>query len=109
MFVIKSYFLDIVERGFKPLASDRIGSSLSSGGDSELCLAFKIANYNIYYDERLQFMHFIEKNRLNESYLLRLKKSMSSSRFITRFYLDYLNGYEAKITRFFWLKTSYTA
>jgi glycosyltransferase involved in cell wall biosynthesis len=104
MFVRKKCWQDICARGFIPISSDRQGGSLSSGGDSEMCLAFQIAGYYVWYDERLLFQHFIEPKRLTLDYLNRLKKGMSTSRFITRFYLDYFNGYIPKITRFFWLK-----
>ena len=104
MFMVKDYFNKIVSVGFKPISSDRIGNQLSSGGDSELCLAFQLAGYIIYYDDNLKFKHYIEKKRLTNDYLIRLKKGMSESRFVTRFYLDYLNGVYPKISRSFWIK-----
>jgi hypothetical protein len=104
MFMVKSSFEKITAAGFKSISSDRRGNQLSSGGDSELCLAFQLAGYQIYYDDELKFKHFIEEKRLTLDYLKRLKKGMSESRFVTRFYLDYLNGYRPKITRLFWIK-----
>lgn len=104
MFVIKDYFIDLSNRGYVPFSSDRVGESLSSGGDSEMCLAFQIAGYKIWYDENLHFKHFIEPKRLSLEYLNKLKKGMISSSFISRFYRDFLFGYEPKITKIFWLK-----
>ena len=104
MFMVKSYFEKISSAGFKPISSDRKGNQLSSGGDSELCLAFQLAGYQIWYDDQLQFKHFIEERRLTLDYLKRLKKGMSESRFVTRFYLDYLDGSRPTVNRLFWVK-----
>ena len=104
MFMVKSYFVRIKTTGFKPISSDRKGNNLSSGGDSELCLAFQLAGYNVYYDDQLRFKHFIEEKRLTVDYLKRLKNGMAESRFVTRFYLDYLNGHTTTVGSLFWFK-----
>jgi glycosyltransferase involved in cell wall biosynthesis len=104
MFVRKQYYNKIIENGFEFFSSDRVGNNLSSGGDSEMCLALTIAGYKIWYDENLLFHHYIDENRLDLEYLNKLKRGISGSRFITRFYLDFINGYEPKVTRWFWLK-----
>jgi hypothetical protein len=109
MFMVKSAFEKITAAGFNPISSDRKGNQLSSGGDSELCLAFQLAGHQIYYDDLLIFKHFIEEKRLTPDYLQRLKKGMAESRFVTRFYLDFLNGYRPKITKLFWLKELFYA
>jgi len=45
---------------------------LSSGGDSELCLVILFLGYELYYDERLRFTHFIPKERLSWSYCVKM-------------------------------------
>jgi len=103
MFMRKQFFLYIASKGFGFFNLGRTGTKLSSGEDSELCLAFKIAGYTIWYDKTLTFFHFIESKRLTSPYLKKMQKGISTS-FINRFYLDYFNGYVPKITRYFWLK-----
>lgn len=57
--------------GFKSLLTDRRGAELSSGGDYELCYALAILGYDIWYDERLRFTHFITGERLTWEYFVR--------------------------------------
>jgi glycosyltransferase involved in cell wall biosynthesis len=64
----KSAYERIREAGFKFLLTDRLGSQLSSGGDFELCHGLAMAGYQIRYDERLVFTHFITSNRVTWSY-----------------------------------------
>lgn len=59
--------------------TDRKADSLSSGGDTEICLLMREAGYQIYFDETLLFQHFINKERLNWSYYLRLRKSFGKA------------------------------
>lgn len=67
----QSALQDLRSRGFKQLLSDREGGVLTSGGDYELCYALSIIGYDIWYDERLQFKHFITRNRLTWEYVKR--------------------------------------
>ena len=63
--------------GFTSLLSDRKGMELSSGGDHELCYALAIAGYDIWYDPRLRFDHYITKERLTWSYFMRYARESS--------------------------------
>ncbi len=65
--------------GFESLLTDRKGQNLSSGGDVELCYAIQLLGYELHYDERLRFFHFIEKHRLEWEYYVKLKKGISAS------------------------------
>ncbi|WP_460957940.1 glycosyltransferase [Spirosoma litoris] len=65
----KSVFTKLLTSGFRFQVSDRSGSSLECGGDSELCRWFLIAGYQLWYDERLKFKHFIPANRLEKKYV----------------------------------------
>lgn len=58
------------EHGFASSLTDRLGYQLSSGGDHELCYALALAGYDAWYDDRLQFRHFITANRLTPAYYL---------------------------------------
>jgi glycosyltransferase involved in cell wall biosynthesis len=67
----KSAFNAITEAGFKPMLTDRIAKNLSAGGDYELCYAIALAGYDIWYDERLKFKHFMPKERVTPEYYKR--------------------------------------
>jgi len=94
----------IISKGFTFFTLGRTGKSLSSGEDSEMCLAFQIAGFDIWYDDSLRFKHYIEPKRLTENYFKKLQKGMSSSGYVTQFYRRYLFGYKPHVTKYFWLK-----
>jgi glycosyltransferase involved in cell wall biosynthesis len=104
MFVRKSLFLDITNKGFKFFNMSRAGKNLSAGEDTEMCLAFHIAGYKIWYDYNLEFLHFIYAYKLNLEYLDKIKMGIACSRFVTRFYLDYVYGHIPKVGKYFWIK-----
>jgi len=58
--------------GFESLLSDRTGKSLISGGDVEMCFAFRLAGFRLLYDSRISFQHFLPQVRVNWNYLKRL-------------------------------------
>lgn len=70
----RSAFLRLFKAGYKPFLTDRNANSLSSGGDSELCYAIALANFDIWYDDRLRFKHFMPKARITWSYYTRFFK-----------------------------------
>jgi len=82
----KSVYDRIRNNGFNPVLSDRIGPNLSSGGDSELCLAFILGGYRLWYSDRLQLLHYIPANRLSWDYAVRLFKGFGKSEFIFEIY-----------------------
>jgi len=67
----KSAYDELMTIGFTSMLTDRRGMELSSGGDYELCYALSILGYDIWYDDRLRFAHFITMERLNWQYFLR--------------------------------------
>ena len=105
MFVQRSCFNILIENGFKFNAIGRTKSSLTSGEDSEMCLAMKIAGFQIWYDSRLTFKHYISPERLTLKYLKKLKRGISSSGFVSRFYRFFLlDAYTPKVGKHFWFK-----
>ncbi len=58
--------------GFKSIITDRTGSNLMSGGDTELCYAYRMAGYKLIYKEELTFEHHLPKPRTNWVYLRKL-------------------------------------
>jgi glycosyltransferase involved in cell wall biosynthesis len=73
----KSIYLNLLEAGFHHGLIGRKGDKLSAGEDSEICKWFLLAGYDLYYDERLFFYHFIPQNRLTKSYLERMREGFS--------------------------------
>jgi len=66
--VRKSVLLKAAKFDFESYLRDREGEDLSSGGDSELCNWALLLGYQLWYDQRLKFKHFIPKGRLSVKY-----------------------------------------
>ncbi|MCK4747269.1 MAG: glycosyltransferase family 2 protein, partial [Bacteroidales bacterium] len=77
--------------GFEFLQSDRKGSALSSGGDIELCLAFLLAGFDLYYDDDLRFYHYMPAGRLTWEYLLKLYGAFGRADPIESMYVAFVN------------------
>jgi len=90
MVLRKSHNLELKSLGFKQLLKDRVGVSLSSGGDTEYCFALRLIGYKMWYDERLYFEHYMTNGRLSLGYVSRIRKAMTYSNFILWPYLDLL-------------------
>jgi glycosyltransferase involved in cell wall biosynthesis len=86
--VRKSAVIKLKEAGFKTLLTDRKGKDLSSGGDYELCFALAILGFDIWYDDRLHFTHFITRERLTWDYFIRYAKESATC-------FDILSSYSA--------------
>lgn len=102
MVIRKSVYLQLIKRGFKSKLVGRKGSKLSSGEDTELCYVYKLEGYKIWYDENLNFHHYLPSSRLTNEYLIRLNKALSFCSGSLFVYKYVLNGKE--ITRDIWYK-----
>lgn len=71
MVLRKSVFLLLQKANYKIVLSDRIGKSLASGGDYELCYAMRMVGYCIRYNEQMTFKHLIPDFRFTLEYLKR--------------------------------------
>ena len=67
--VRKSVLFVAAKFGFANYLIDRDGENLSSGGDSELCKWAILLGYQLWYDQRLKFKHFVPKNRISMDYV----------------------------------------
>lgn len=83
------------------ILKDRTGNSLVSGGDYELCYLLKLTGYNLWYDERLKFHHYMPPQRLTREYLIKLINGVAYSGMYLVLYHYALTG--KKVTRFTWL------
>jgi glycosyltransferase involved in cell wall biosynthesis len=77
--VRKSAWEQLRAAGFRWLCTDRRGRRLSSGGDSELCFALRLAGWQLWYSERLRLQHSIPEHRLTWRYLRRLHRGVGAS------------------------------
>lgn len=85
--VVRKPVLDLLYAlKFKPLLTGRRGKELLSGEDSEICLLIMFLGYDLYYDDRLQFIHFITANRLSWKYCVSM---ISSGHAIPQVYFDF--------------------
>lgn len=80
MFVRSTALNQLYINGFKSLLTDRKGSQLSSGGDTELCFAIRLAGWVIWYDERLILKHFLPDERLKWLYLRKLSRGFGAQK-----------------------------
>jgi glycosyltransferase involved in cell wall biosynthesis len=79
MVLRKSAFQKLKAHGFRSILTDRTKQSLMSGGDTEYCIAFRLANYRLYYTEDLRLRHYMPSSRLTIQYLQKLRYAMGRS------------------------------
>lgn len=77
---------DLRSSGFDFLLSGRKGKALSSGEDVELCHAFRLSGWDLYYDADLTFFHLMPEGRLNWKYLVKLYGAFGRAAPIENFY-----------------------
>jgi len=107
----KKVWDELVINGFKFILSGRKGKSLTSGEDSELCLAVLLAGYELFYDADLRFFHFMPKERMSWSYLIKLTKAFGRSDPVINIYQSSVNcysGYDKKKRENRWLVALYS-
>ncbi len=96
MIVNKKALLELYNDGFVSIAVDRIGNQLTSGGDTELCLALQLLGYKVVYNPTLKFEHFISSSKLRFGYCAKLVSGIGYSSdllFPYRAYLDSNNSF----------------
>jgi len=88
--VLRKQFLDKLESlSFLSLLSDRKGSELSSGGDTELCYLLRLCCYKWKYDTLLELKHYIPKERSNFEYLKKLYYGFGKANLVIDWYYKY--------------------
>jgi glycosyltransferase involved in cell wall biosynthesis len=91
MVLIRNYFLKVFDPRHPSLLKDRERESLSSGGDSEICLRLLIIGCKLYYDAQLVLEHYIPENRLNKSYSTALIEGFRNAHVILQKYFIFLH------------------
>ena len=92
MTIRKDFWLKILSNGFMPILNDRTKKTLISGGDTELCMVFKIAGYKVFYHPELNFYHDIPIERINWEYVKKLNYGFGQAKTITDIYLHCLRS-----------------
>ena len=88
-FVIrKTYLNKLYASGFKSILSDRKGTQLVSGGDTEMCYLAPYFGFEVWYNRELRLRHFMTGPRLSWSYLKRLYAGKGKTIVYTRTYQD---------------------
>jgi glycosyltransferase involved in cell wall biosynthesis len=87
----KKAWEDLFSSGFKSLLKGRTGKSLSAGEDSELCFAWIILGWKLWYDDSLKLKHFIPESRLSISYLEKMYEGFGKAEVILSLYRGCLN------------------
>jgi len=64
----------------------------TAGDDTEICYRILILGYELMYDDRLVFKHYIEESRLTESYILKLNSGFSRSFGIQALYSEFIKA-----------------
>ncbi len=78
MFIKKSVILEYYENEIFIL-TDRVGSTLSSGGDTDITLYALRNNYSVGQFTNLRIQHYIPKFRTSKKYLLKLLEGITFS------------------------------
>ncbi|MGI8513230.1 MAG: glycosyltransferase, partial [Solirubrobacteraceae bacterium] len=90
--------------GFAALLPDRRGAtSFNSGGDTEICLALRMAGWRLRYEPRLRLEHLIVAHRLDWGYLRGLSRGVGASSVGFDPYRRALRASGAQATRGAWL------
>jgi len=102
---IRRAAVDELERkGFKGLLTGRKGKKMLAGDDHELCYAVYLSGFKIWYDDRLEFKHFIPRDRMTKKYIVNLLKGFSRSTIVLGLYKRRINS---KSLKEFSLKSSF--
>jgi glycosyltransferase involved in cell wall biosynthesis len=87
--VRKETWLQLIRAGFRSMVTDRIGTRLSGGGDTELTMAIRLGGWKIRVEPRLRLRHFMPASRLRWDYLRRLERGYAASLVLLDAYSDH--------------------
>jgi hypothetical protein len=77
--------------GFESALQGRDGKTLIAGEDTELTYALKLIGAKLYYSSKMQFQHYMPKERIHWEYLKRLWASFGYSEYVISPYNNYFN------------------
>lgn len=98
----------LVSNGFTTEMKDRTGTSLVSGGDTEISYAFSLSGFDLWYEENITFEHFLKADRLTWAYLIKLIQALSTSSVLLRRYSYFYENYyktTGTLQKFIWFRS----
>jgi glycosyltransferase involved in cell wall biosynthesis len=75
----RSAWTELLERGFRFTLDGRLGDSLGSGEDRELCMGLRICGWHLWYDPALVLHHYLPAERLSWRHLRALQHGFGAS------------------------------
>lgn len=72
MVIRKSVFLSLLQINYRFLLTGRLANKLYSGEDAEICSLYLFLGFDLCFDERLIFYHYIPERRLKWRYCYRM-------------------------------------
>jgi glycosyltransferase involved in cell wall biosynthesis len=93
----KSAMQKLFSKGFTYLLTGRQKDKLTGGEDHELCYALALIGYQIWYDNKLIFRHFIPKERMNYDYINKnIIQFAKSEQYLSIYKILLRHGHEKK-------------
>ncbi|HXS37177.1 MAG TPA: glycosyltransferase [Flavipsychrobacter sp.] len=86
----RSVFNKLKNAGYKFILSDRKRNILTSGGDYELGYAVRLAGYKLWYDNSLNFTHFLPSERFSPNYVLQFIRESTGAFNVLDTYLYFI-------------------
>jgi GT2 family glycosyltransferase len=90
----KSAWDHLEKNGFTYKLTGRKGKKLSSGEDTELCLALQLAGYRLWYETTLTFFHYMPATRLSYASLKKLFRAFGDADVVIAIYHSYLRQHD---------------
>ncbi|MFA5612108.1 MAG: glycosyltransferase [Anaerolineaceae bacterium] len=85
----KKAFDQLKSFGFKPILHSRAGSNLLSGEDTELQILLRLIGWELYYEEDLQFKHYMPAQRLTRQYFKKFRRGLGATSVYLNIYRNY--------------------
>jgi glycosyltransferase involved in cell wall biosynthesis len=86
--VRKVAWQQLVREGFCSVLTDRVGTVLAGGGDTELTIALRLSGWKLRVEPSLRLQHYMPARRLRWRYLRQLERGYSASGVILDAYTE---------------------
>lgn len=83
----------LINQGFSFMLSGRKGKSMSSGEDSEISSAFRMAGFSLWYNPELKFEHVLPESRISWDYVRKLSREFGKSFVVLDIYLSEIQNF----------------
>lgn len=93
---VADYYLELHRTGQRNVMMDRAGSSLISGGDSDMAICACDLGMGMGMFASLKLTHLIPPDRLTEDYLVRLVEGLAYSSLVLNSFRPSSNGHSSK-------------